>query len=156
MSEVGQLPSVVAHETEDVTREAASDADDKGDDVTHEEDDEAVGRDDDVVDEEKREAAPHVNGVEHKDDDTETNETSASLNGVNKDSEKEETQPEDQNISELTLKKEVRRLYEAKTNKQVLIVLLAAGTETPPIQKAGGALLRAQVQQGKSGRVRQV
>lgn len=142
MTEVAQVAVVVAHDVDDVTNEnehSVSDAENKEDDMTHEEDDAAVNEDDDtgeesektlhkedkepchMNDEESNETdKPHMNGVEHKEDETadKKSERSEAVNGVARDREKEEdAQPEtneDQNMSDLALKKEVRQKFKIR------------------------------------------
>ncbi|XP_022605022.1 nexilin isoform X2 [Seriola dumerili] len=155
MTEVAQVVAAVVHDMDDVTNEnvhSMSETESKVDDMTHEENDVAVNEDDDTEeksekashtedkkpchtnDEEKSDETdkPHMNGVEHKENDTakEKNEKSGAVNGVSQDRKKEEedAQPdtnEDQNMSDLALKKEkllrsrkpVARSYVPKMNK---------------------------------------
>ncbi|XP_040897022.1 nexilin isoform X2 [Toxotes jaculatrix] len=134
MMEVAQVAAVVAHDADDVTNEnehSMSDAENKEDDMTHKGDKVAVNEEDDtkerkektshkedkrpchMSDEENNENdTPHVNGVEHKGNDTanKENERSEAVNGVTQGKQNEEdAQPdttEDQNASDLALKKE--------------------------------------------------
>ncbi|XP_070765341.1 nexilin [Enoplosus armatus] len=144
MTEVAQVAAVVARDMDDVTNEDAlnvSDAENKEDDVTCEEDDAVVNEDKEksekthVADEklchtdDEASNETHMNGVEENHTAEEKNERSEGVNGVAQDTEKkEDDQPdtnEDQNISDVTFKKEkllrsrkpVARSYVPKTNK---------------------------------------
>ncbi|XP_038571760.1 nexilin isoform X2 [Micropterus salmoides] len=121
MTEVAQAAAVVARDMDDVTNEDEhnmSDAETKEDDVAVSEDEsEKTSHVDDKASSETDKT--HMNGVKHKEE----------VNGVAQDTEKQEDeQPgtnEDQNISDVTLKKEkllrsrkpVTRSYVPKLNK---------------------------------------
>uniref|UniRef100_A0A7N6AWV6 Nexilin n=1 Tax=Anabas testudineus TaxID=64144 RepID=A0A7N6AWV6_ANATE len=138
MAEVAQVAAAVAHNMDDVTDENVPD-------VAHEEDDVATNEGDAAerktekrsrsVDKkhlEKKDDKTHVNGVEHKDKSTasKTSDESEAVNGVAQDTEKEHEEEddtnEDQNISDLKIKKEkllrskkpVARSYVPKLNKE--------------------------------------
>ncbi|XP_060934683.1 nexilin [Limanda limanda] len=154
MTEVAQVAAAVAHDMDDVTKENAlsmSDAEYKEDEVTHEEDEEdedeeedvAVDEGDDVEkkseetsqeedkkachtnDEEGTETdKPHVNGLEHKEKDTDDKTNGEATDDEEKEDAQSDTN-EDRNMSELALKKEkllrsrkpVARTYMPKLNK---------------------------------------
>ncbi|KAM7012434.1 nexilin [Tautogolabrus adspersus] len=146
MTEVAQVAAV---DIDDVTNENElhmSDEENKEDDLTREEEDVWEEGEEETekmsqVEEEKpchtkEEASEetdktHMNGVDHKESDSvnEQNESSTDVNGVAQDNEKEDAQAdtnEDQNISDLALKKEklmrsrkrVARSYVPKTNTE--------------------------------------
>ncbi|XP_044056170.1 nexilin isoform X2 [Siniperca chuatsi] len=145
MTEVAQVAAVVARDMNDVKNEDEhnmSDAENKEDDVVVNEDNAAEEKsektshtdekpchmDDEASSETDK---THVNGVEHKENDIadEKNERSEAVNGLAQDTEKkEDDHPDtnkDQNISDVTLKKEklirsrkpVARSYVPKLNK---------------------------------------
>nr|XP_046248186.1 nexilin isoform X2 [Scatophagus argus] len=144
MTEVAQVAAVEAHDMDDVTNEdehSMSDAENKEDDITHKEED----LDKDNAAEEKNKMREdekpchkndaksnktdetHINGVEDKESSKE--QRSEAVNGVPQDTETNkdaQSNPnEDQNISDLVLKKEkllrsrkpVSRSYVPKLNK---------------------------------------
>ncbi|XP_060889576.1 nexilin isoform X1 [Labrus mixtus] len=146
MTEVAQVAAV---DIDDVTSENElnmSDAENKEDDPTHEEEDDFEEAEEDIekmseVEDEKpchtkdevseETEKRHMNGVDHKESDSvnEQNESSEGVNGVAPDNEMEDAQAdtnEDQNISDLALKKEklmrsrkmVARSYVPKTNAE--------------------------------------
>ncbi|KAM7388195.1 hypothetical protein PAMP_024387 [Pampus punctatissimus] len=150
MTEVAQVAASVAHDMNDVKNEQnMSDAENKEDDVTHEEEDVEVDEEDAAEEESKKTShtedkkpcqmtdkagnasdKTYVNGVKHKGDDTATddeNKRSEAVNGVAKNNgDAEPDTQEDQNISDLVLKKEkllrsrklVTRSYVPKLNKE--------------------------------------
>ncbi|KAM9357556.1 nexilin isoform 2-T2 [Symphorus nematophorus] len=146
MTEVAQVGAIVAHDMEDVFNEEEqnmSDAENKEDDVIHQEDaaedksEKMSNMEDkkpsDMNDEASNETdKTHMNGVEHKENNSENetkDERSEAVNGVAQDGKtKTDEQPdtnEDQNTSDLALKKEklmrsrklVARSYVPKLNK---------------------------------------
>ncbi|GLD50107.1 nexilin-like protein [Lates japonicus] len=142
MTEVAQVADVVAHNMDDVTSEnehSLSDAENKEDDTAVDKDDvaeeksEKTSRKEEKNDEESNETdMPHVNGVEHKDNNTanEKKERSEAVNGVAEDGEtKKHPHPdtnEEQNMSDVALKKDkllrsrklVARSYVPKLSKE--------------------------------------
>uniref|UniRef100_A0A4W6FF80 Nexilin (F actin binding protein) n=1 Tax=Lates calcarifer TaxID=8187 RepID=A0A4W6FF80_LATCA len=142
MTEVAQVADVVAHNMDDVTSEnehSLSDAENKEDDTAVDKDDvpeeksEKTSCKEEKNDEESNETGvPHVNGVEHKDNNTanEKKERSKAVNGVTEDGEtKKHPHPdtnEEQNISDVALKKDkllrsrkpVARSYVPKLSKE--------------------------------------
>lgn len=123
MTEVAQVAAGVDHDMDGITNEDEhnmSDAENKDDDVTHE-------KDENNASEEKHENMSHMeeeepccmndeassktdkrsaNGVTHKDTVPEEDERSKAVNGVAQDAKTNAN--EEQNISDVTLKKEVR------------------------------------------------
>ncbi|XP_035032546.2 nexilin isoform X2 [Hippoglossus stenolepis] len=156
MTEVAQVAAVVAHDMDDVTNEnehSMSDAENKEDDVTHEEEEEeeedvAVDEGEDIEkkseetsqeedkktchtnDEDGTETdKPHVNGVEHKEKDTDDKTNGEATDDEEKEDAQSDTN-EGQKMSELALKKEkllrsrkpVARTYMPKLNKDKGVV----------------------------------
>ncbi|XP_070817256.1 nexilin isoform X2 [Chaetodon trifascialis] len=139
MTEVAQVAAVVAHDMDDVTNEDEnnmSDAENKGDDVNEESEETSRTEDEKLChvndDASKETEKTCMNGVrykesKHKEDEDEGSEA---VNGVAQDAEtKGDAKPdtnEDENISDLTLKKEkllrsrkpVARSYVPKLNKE--------------------------------------
>ncbi|XP_062252227.1 nexilin isoform X2 [Platichthys flesus] len=154
MTEVAQVVAAVAHDMDDVTNEnehGMSDAENKEEDVTHEEEEEEEEEEDVAVDEgddtekkseersheEDKKAChtndedstetdkPHVNGVEHKEKDTDDKTNGDATDDEEKEDAHSDTN-EDRNMSELALKKEkllrsrkpVARTYMPKLSKE--------------------------------------
>ncbi|XP_034438473.1 nexilin isoform X1 [Hippoglossus hippoglossus] len=153
MTEVAQVAAVVAHDMDDVTNEnehSMSDAENKEDDVTHEEEEEDVAVDEgDDIEKKSEETSqeedkktghtddedgtetdkPHVNGVEHKEKDTDDKTNGEATDDEEKEDAQSDTN-EGQKMSELALKKEkllrsrkpVARTYMPKLNKDKGVV----------------------------------
>ncbi|CAB1444713.1 unnamed protein product [Pleuronectes platessa] len=153
MTEVAQVAVAVAHDMDDVTNEnelSMGDAENKEDDVTHEEDgdeeeedvaldegDDTEKKSEETSQEEDKKAChtndedgtetdkPHVNGVEHKEKDTDDKTNGEATDDEEKEDAHSDTN-EDRNMSELALKKEkllrsrkpVARTYMPKLNKE--------------------------------------
>nr|XP_019936544.1 PREDICTED: nexilin isoform X1 [Paralichthys olivaceus]XP_019936546.1 PREDICTED: nexilin isoform X1 [Paralichthys olivaceus] len=145
MTEVAQVAAVVAHDMDNVTNEnehSISDAENKEDDVTHEEEEEDVAINEDDDTEKKSEGTsqeedkkphhtndtetdkPQVNGVEHKEKDSDDKTNCEAMDGEERGDAQSDTN-EDQNMSDLALKREkllrsrkpVARSYMPKLNK---------------------------------------
>ncbi|XP_069378081.1 nexilin isoform X4 [Paralichthys olivaceus] len=145
MTEVAQVAAVVAHDMDNVTNEnehSISDAENKEDDVTHEEEEEDVAINEDDDTEKKSEGTsqeedkkphhtndtetdkPQVNGVEHKEKDSDDKTNGEAMDGEEREDAQSDTN-EDQNMSDLALKREkllrsrkpVARSYMPKLNK---------------------------------------
>lgn len=133
MTEVAQVAAVVAHDMDDVTNKDEhnmSDAENKEDEVnednaateksegmSHTEDEKPCHAKDDASTETDK---THVNGVDHKKSKHKKHEGSEAINGVAQDAETEQdAKPdtnEDQNVSDLTLKKEVSEEFKTMTD----------------------------------------
>lgn len=131
MTEVAQVAAVVAHDMDNVTNEnehSTSDAENKDDNVTQEEDDVAVNEDDDAEetsekspqkedeepchtndDESNETDKPRVNGVEHEENEKKV----VAQDGEKKDDAQPDTN-EEQNVTDVILKKEVREKSEMR------------------------------------------
>lgn len=129
MTEVAQVAAAVAHNMDDVTNENVCD-------LTHGKDDEAINEDDTAEkktektshredkkhckknDKGSKADKTHVNGVEHKEKHTDKkNDGSEAVNGEEQDTEKEGAESdtnEDQNISDLAMKKEVSQKFKIR------------------------------------------
>lgn len=130
MTEVAQVAAAVAHNVDDVANENEFD-------VTHRKDDKAINEDDtektshtedkkqcENNDKGSKTDETHMNGVEHKDRnaDNKKNEGSEAVNGEEEDTDNEQAEPdtnEDQNLSDLAMKKQVSQKDQDK-NKSSL------------------------------------
>lgn len=155
MTEVAQVAAVVDHDMDDVTSEDEhnmSDAENKEEDITYEEDDVHENNASEEKNEKTRkrmeEGKPccvndeasnktektHRNGVKQKENDNESDERSEAVNGVAQDAEtKEDAQPntnEDQNISDVSLKKEASEEFKIISDK-ISWILSFTGTIYP-------------------------
>lgn len=101
------MAAVDAHDVEDKESDVTANDVEGGGESASTEDQKPRGRNETA----SNETAAHVNGLEHK-EKKEQNESSGDVNGVSqKDEEEEEEEPEtneDQNISDVAFKKEVR------------------------------------------------
>lgn len=171
MTEVAQVAAGVAHDMDDITNEDEhnmSDAENRDDDVTNESDEDDASKEEHEKMSHMEEEEPCCvndkassetdkrsrNGVTHKDTISEEDGRSKAVNGVAQDAKADE----EQNISDLALKKEVSEacmlidkissvmsLTEITSNFYIIFL----STETPQIPKAGGQKLRAKAEQGQ-------
>lgn len=131
MTEVAQVAVAGAHNMDDITNENVCD-------MTHGKDDEEINENDAAEKTSHREDKKHcqqndsgsktdethVNGVEHKEKNTanKNKDGSEAVNGEEEDTEKEEAEPdtnEDQNISDLAMKKEVSQKFKIRINHSI-------------------------------------